>query len=35
MSNLKDVADLNAPEPIASSSPEPRPAIQRNYDDMT
>jgi len=36
VSHLKDVADVNAPEPIASSPvPEQRPAVQRNYDDMT
>ena len=40
VSNLRNVADINAPEPepIASwPSPEPehRPAVQRSYDDMT
>ena len=34
---IKTIADINAPDPIASApAPEPpRQAIQRNYDDMT
>ncbi|HZM82088.1 MAG TPA: hypothetical protein VFC19_40730 [Candidatus Limnocylindrales bacterium] len=37
VSHLKNVADINAPdpEPVTSYTPEPRQAIQRNYDDMT
>jgi sec-independent protein translocase protein TatB len=41
VSNIKSTADdIAAPEPVASAPEpsrydEPRPAIQRNYDDMT
>jgi sec-independent protein translocase protein TatB len=37
VSHLKDVADINAPDPISSPPymQESRPAVQRNYDDMT
>lgn len=38
VSQLKDIADVNAPSPVTSNTPAPeaqRPAIQRNYDDMT
>jgi len=33
VSHLKNAADINAPEPVAA--PEPKPALPRNYDDMT
>ncbi|HEX6683235.1 MAG TPA: hypothetical protein VF062_10585 [Candidatus Limnocylindrales bacterium] len=36
MNTLKDSADINAPDPVnTASTSEPRPALQRNYDDMT
>ena len=35
VSQLKDVADINAPEPVASAPEPQRPAVTRNYDDMT
>ena len=37
VSHIKTVADINAPDPVTySPSPEPqRPAIRRDYDDMT
>jgi len=35
VSHIKDVADINAPDPAPLPGTEPRPAIQRNYDDMT
>lgn len=34
VSHLKNAADINAPDSV-TSNPESRPAIQRNYDDMT
>lgn len=36
VSTLKDVADINAPDRVNTvATSEPKPAIQRNYDDMT